>query len=104
MLRFCRMRGFAILPLVCVSVGLIGHAQSPVPASSPKQTTQKTRTHSKKTPPPAEVPQTPPPPPTLEQQPPKPPQVTYRDGQLTINSSNATLSQVLRSVQSQTGA
>lgn len=33
-----------------------------------------------------------------------PPQVTYRDGQLSISSSNSTLSQVLRSVQSQTGA
>ena len=45
-----------------------------------------------------------PPPPTLEQQPPAPPQVTFRDGQLSITSTNATLAQVLRSVQMQTGA
>ena len=52
----------------------------------------------------AEVPPTPPPPPTLEQQPPVPPQVSYQGGQLTIVSQNATLSQVLHSVQTQTGA
>ena len=44
------------------------------------------------------------PPPTLEQQPPVPPQVSYRNGQLTIDAQNATLSQVLHSVQTQTGA
>jgi hypothetical protein len=48
--------------------------------------------------------QAPAPPPTLEQSPPAPPQVTYNNGQLTIVSQNATLSQVLRSVQLQTGA
>ena len=53
------------------------------------------------TPPAAE---TPAPPPTLEQSPPTPPQVTYSNGQLTIVAQNATLSQVLRSVQSLTGA
>ncbi len=58
----------------------------------------------KKHPPATETPQPPPPPPTLEQQPPEPPQVTYRDGQLTITSTNATLAQVLRLVQTQTGA
>lgn len=51
-----------------------------------------------------EVPSTPPPPPTLEQQAPVPPQVSYQNGQLTIDSQNATLSQVLRSVQAKTGA
>jgi len=51
-----------------------------------------------------EVSQTAPAPPTLEQQPPVPPQVSFKDGQLTIDSQNATLSQVLRSVQAQTGA
>ena len=51
-----------------------------------------------------QLPQEPAPPPTLEQTPPTPPQVTYNDGQLTIIAQNATLSQVLRSVQSQTGA
>jgi hypothetical protein len=40
----------------------------------------------------------------LEQQAPVPPQVSYQNGQLTIDSENATLSQVLRSVQTKTGA
>ena len=75
--------------------------------SSAKATTtsaQKSRRTPKKPAPVAQVPQPPPTPPTLEQQPPAPPQVTYRDGQLSINSTNATLAQVLRSVQTQTGA
>ncbi len=52
----------------------------------------------------AEVPQTPPPPPTLEQQSPTAPQVNYRNGLLTINAPNSTLSSILRAVQNQTGA
>jgi hypothetical protein len=67
-------------------------------------TTHKSKARAKKPEPLVEVPQTPPPPPTLEQQPPSPPQVTYKNGQLTIDSRNATLSQVLHSVQAQTGA
>ncbi len=43
-------------------------------------------------------------PPTLGQTSPTPPRVTYNDGQLTIIAQNATLSQVLLLVQSQTGA
>ena len=50
------------------------------------------------------MPQTPPPPPTLEQTPPTPPKVSYQNGQLTIDAANSTLSQVLRAVQTQTGA
>lgn len=80
-------------------------SQTPTTAASAKPAAKaKTKTHGKKTEPVAEFPQAPPAPPTLEQQPPTPPQVTYRDGQLAINSTNATLSQVLRSVQTQTGA
>jgi hypothetical protein len=67
------------------------------PASKSKALTKKTAQV-------AEAPQTPPPAPTLEQQPPTPPQVSYQNGQLTIDSQNATLSQVLHSVQTQTGA
>ena len=44
------------------------------------------------------------PPPTPEQLPPTPPQVRLQNGELTINAQNSTLSQVLRAVQSQTGA
>ena len=46
----------------------------------------------------------PPPPPTPEQMAPVAPTVTYQGGQLTIQSNNATLAQVLRSVQAKTGA
>jgi hypothetical protein len=83
----------------------------PALASPPKIATaaaktpaHKSKASAKKSAPVPEVPQTPPPPPTLEQQPPAPPQVSYQDGQLSIDSRNATLSQVLRAVQTQTGA
>jgi hypothetical protein len=72
-----------------------------VPAAS---LAHKSKAQAKKSTPEPEVPQPPPPPPTLEQQPPVPPRVSYQNGQLTIDSKNATLSQVLRSVQTQTGA
>ena len=107
-----RPGGILGLALV-VAAGLVlsdaeSHAQA-VP-SAPRTTavaapqTQKAKAHAKKQAPVAEVPQTPPPPPTLEEQPPVPPQVTYQNGQLSIDSRNATLSQVLHSVQSQIGA
>ena len=81
-------------------------------ATAPPKTTVKTKAatpqkrhpHSKKPAPLAEVPQPPPPPSTLEQMPPTAPEVSYHGGQLAINSQNSTLSQVLRSVQAQTGA
>jgi hypothetical protein len=50
------------------------------------------------------TPATPAPPPTLEQTPPTPPNVSYQNGQLTINAPNSTLSQVLHAVQARTGA
>jgi hypothetical protein len=46
----------------------------------------------------------PPPPPTPEQMPANPPQVSYLNGQLTIQSTNATLSSILSAVRQQTGA
>jgi hypothetical protein len=58
----------------------------------------------KKAAPVAETPQVPPIPLTPEQMPPTPPHITYQNGLLTIDARNATLSQVLRSVQGQTGA
>jgi hypothetical protein len=79
-------------------------AASPKTATAPVTAAHKKRAHGRKTTPEPEVPQTPPPPPTLEQQAPVPPQVSYQSGQLTIDSQNATLSQVLRSVQTKTGA
>lgn len=80
-------------------------ASSPRTASAPATVpARKSKAHGKKSAPEPEVQQTPPPPPTLEQQSPVPPRVSYQNGQLTIDSKNATLSQVLRSVQTQTGA
>lgn len=73
-------------------------------SAAAKAPAHKSKAHARKSAPAPEVPQTPPPPPTLEQQAPAPPQVSYLNGQLTIDSRNATLSQVLRSVQTQTGA
>ena len=50
------------------------------------------------------VPTPAPPPATLEQSPPTAPRVTFQNGVLTIDATNSTLSQVLRAVQSRTGA
>jgi len=50
------------------------------------------------------VPTPAPPPATLEQSPPTAPRVTFQNGELTIDAANSTLSQVLRAVQSRTGA
>jgi len=88
-------------------------AQSPQPAQASSNKTvsaaavpaaHKSKAQARKSAPAPEIAQTPPPPPTLEQQPPAPPRVSYQNGQLTIDSRNATLSQVLHSVQLQTGA
>jgi hypothetical protein len=73
---------------------------SPSAASKPKQHHSAKRS---KTPEPQVV-QPPPAPPTPEQMAPVAPTVTYQGGQLTIQSNNATLAQVLRSVQAKTGA
>ncbi len=73
-------------------------------STAPASTSHKAKQRTKKTPPVVEAAQTPAAPPTLEQQSPVAPEVTYNNGLLTIASTNATLSQVLRSVQTQTGA
>jgi hypothetical protein len=83
------------------SVAQSAPATSAPPAAAPQP---KTHAHRKKAGPEPPPPQAPAPPPTLEQSPPTPAQVTYSNGQLTILAQNATLSQVLRSVQSLTGA
>jgi hypothetical protein len=49
-------------------------------------------------------PQPPPPPVTLEQMPASAPQVTFRNGMLTIVSQNSTLADILRAVHARTGA
>jgi len=95
--------------LLAAGLCLPSVAQSvPPQAGSAAATTKppqvKPHPHSKKVAPDPPPPQTPVLPPTLEQSPPTPPKVTYNNGQLTIIAQNATLSQVLRAVQSQTGA
>jgi hypothetical protein len=49
-------------------------------------------------------PPAPAPPPTPQQLPPSPPQVSYRDGLLTIHARNSTLADILAAVRAQTGA
>jgi hypothetical protein len=75
-------------------------------AATPKATPHKSRSHYRAKE--AEVAETPPapppPPPTLEQTPPTAPNVTFTNGELTIDAPNSTLSQVLHAVQSLTGA
>jgi hypothetical protein len=82
-----------------------GAAPKVVPATATTNTAQaKGRAHRKKAAPDPPAPQAPAPPPTLEQSPPVAAQVNYSNSQLSINAPNSTLSQVLRSVQSLTGA
>jgi hypothetical protein len=76
----------------------------PVPSSAAKQPQHHSAKRSKTKPPEQQVVQTLPPPQTPEQMAPIAPTVTYQSGQLTIQSQNATLAQVLRSVQAKTGA
>jgi hypothetical protein len=102
MLRSRRILGFALFLAVALLPVRDGAAQTTQKTAVPAA--HKPSHRSKKPAPAAEVPEEPAAPPTLEQQPPAPPQVTYTGGQLTISSTNATLSQVLQSVQRQTGA
>ena len=64
----------------------------------------KTRKSAVKQVEPAPQPTPPPAPLTLEQMPATPPQVTFRQGELTIVAKNSTLGDILRAVRSQTGA
>jgi len=95
------------LPLVASRAE--AQAQAPATTSQPGKaansatTVYKSRARVKK-PVQPEVPETPPPPPTLEQSPPAAPRVSMQNGLLSIDSQNATLAQVLRAVQTQTGA
>jgi len=101
------------LPLLLAAVFCLAGSESAAQNGPPKVTPiaatttsvqPKAHTHRKKAAPDPPAPQAPAPPPTLEQSPPTAPQVNYSNTQLTIIARNATLSQVLRSVQSLTGA
>jgi hypothetical protein len=76
-----------------------GNAAPPTAARQPKA-----HAHGKKAAPVVEAPAPAPAPLTPEQTPPTPPRVVYQNGLLTIDAQNSTLSQVLHSVQAQTGA
>jgi hypothetical protein len=104
-----RGQSWCVALLLAAGLCLQSVAQSSPSQSAPSAATSnspqlKMHSHRKKAAPDPVPPQTPAPPPTLEQSAPTPPRVTYNNGQLTIIAQNATLSQVLRSVQSQTGA
>ena len=108
MVRLRHNLGLALLLAtgLCFAAGE-SPAQTAVPSSGARATSshpQKAHAHRKKTAPVAETPQPPPVPLTPEQMPPTPPRVTYQNGLLTIDAKNSTLSQVLRTVQAQTGA
>ncbi len=96
------LAGLVLLPEVMAQTVPQSVQKTAPAAASPPQAKPHAR-HKKAAPdPPAPV--TPAPPPTLAESSPTPPQVTYNNGQLTIVAQNATLSQVLRSVQALTGA
>jgi hypothetical protein len=110
MVRRAQKVGLALL--LAAGLGLPARqsaAQSAPPKITPVAATTttvqpKAHAHRKKAGPDPPAPQAPAPPPTLEQSPPTAPQVNYSNAQLTIVARNATLSQVLHSVQSLTGA
>src|SRR5208337_182191 len=108
MVRRKHQLGFALLLAagLCLPATQSAAQSTPPNPSAPATAAQqqRARPHPKKATPDRRAPQTPEPPATLEQTPPTPPQVTYNNGQLTIIAQNATLSQVLRAVQLQTGA
>ena len=98
MVRLRHNLGLALLLAtgLCLASGK-SPAQTPAPvgaAPAKSSHSQKEHVHRKKTAPAAEIPQ----------MPPTPPRVTYQNGLLTIDAKNSTLSQVLRTVQVQTGA
>jgi len=112
MLRLGKSLGFAVVAAGLMMPIALASAQATMPqattsprTSPPAAPAPSAHPHHKKAAPVAEVPPTPPPPPpTLEQSPPTPPRVSFQNGQLTIDATNSTLAQVLRAVQSRTGA
>lgn len=108
MVRCWQESGLALLLLAGLCLPVLEATGQTAPKNTPATTatpqpSSKPHARHKKAPPEPPVQQAPAPPPTLAQSSPTPPQVTYNSGQLTIVAQNATLSQVLRAVQSQTG-
>jgi hypothetical protein len=92
--------------LLCLLAGQMSAQTSAAGSAAPPTVARQPRAHAhgKKAAPVAEAPIPAPAPLTPEQTPPTPPRVVYQNGLLTIDAQNSTLSQVLRSVQAQTGA
>jgi len=94
--------------LPCAAAGQMSAAQAPTAVAPPPakvpQAMGRKRAASK--PSPAAAPETQPPPAPLtpEQMPPVPPQVSYRNGLLTIAATNSTLDDILHAVSARTGA
>jgi hypothetical protein len=107
MVRCWQKSGLALSLLAGLFLPLLEVAAQNAPrsTSAPTTATPQSKAHArhKKVLPEPPAPQAPAPPPTLAQSAPTPAQVTYSSGQLTIIAQNATLSQVLHSVQSATG-
>jgi hypothetical protein len=93
----------ALAMLGCGLALVAVHAQTP--QSKPTAHKKHTAKQAKAAPEPEPTPTPPPPPPpTPEQMPARPPQVTFKNGQLTILAQNSTLADILRAVRVQTGA
>lgn len=73
-------------------------------ASASNQNIARRHTPARQSAPTLVAPPAPSAPPTLQDEPTQSPQVTYREGQLTINAANCTLVDILRAVRTQTGA
>ncbi len=98
-----------LLLLTCSAVGQTPAARAPgASATPPARKAAHAARHKRGTskPSPVAAPETLPPPAPLtpEQMPPAPPEVTYQNGLLTIVATNSTLSDILHSVATRTGA
>jgi hypothetical protein len=112
MLRLNRKSAFVISLATSLFAGTafaqapaaVSPAQTSAAPTAPRKASQHHSAKHNKTPAPVQEVAPPPPPPTPEQMAPVPPNVSFQAGQLSIQSNNATLAQVLRSVQAKTGA
>jgi hypothetical protein len=105
MIRFWRQAAVIATSLLAMLTGFASAQTptSPAPAmANVAHAGGRKRAASK--PSPAPQPQPPPVPLTPEQMPPVPPQVTYRNGLLTIVATNSTLADILQAVSARTGA
>ncbi len=94
----------SLIFLPAYSAGQTKAGLAPATAPAGKVAHAAGRKRAKPAPPPLPKTLPPPAPLTPEQMPPVPPQVTYRDGLLSIVATNSTLSDILRAVAARTGA